>query len=57
MGVGRIAGGARGRTRALDVTVWRQENSATLHLVNLTNPMAMRGFVREPFLWESNELQ
>jgi hypothetical protein len=32
----------------LDVTVWRQENSATLHLVNLTNPMAMRGFVREP---------
>ena len=34
----------------LDVTVWRQENSATLHLVNLTNPMAMRGFVREPVL-------
>ena len=32
----------------LDVTFWRQENSATLHLVNLTNPMAMRGFVRAP---------
>jgi hypothetical protein len=32
----------------LDVTYWRQENSAALHLVNLTNPMAMRGFVREP---------
>jgi hypothetical protein len=31
----------------LDVTYWRQENSAALHLVNLTNPMAMRGFVRE----------
>jgi hypothetical protein len=32
----------------LDVTVWRQENSIALHLVNLTNPMMMRGFVREP---------
>ncbi len=32
----------------LDVTLWQQENSATLHLVNLTNPMAMRGFVRAP---------
>ena len=41
----------------LDVTVWRQENSATLHLVNLTNPMAMRGFVREPVPWESRRLR
>jgi hypothetical protein len=32
----------------LDVTLWRQENSIALHLVNLTNPMMMRGFVREP---------
>ena len=31
----------------LDVTLWRQENSVALHLVNLTNPMMMRGFVRE----------
>jgi hypothetical protein len=26
----------------LDVTVWRQKGSMTVHLVNLTNPMAMR---------------
>lgn len=25
-----------------DVTVWRQKDSMTVHLVNLTNPMAMR---------------
>jgi hypothetical protein len=31
----------------LDVTVWRQENSMTVHLVNLTNPMMMRGPLRE----------
>ena len=31
----------------LDVTLWRQENSVDAHLVNLTNPMMMRGFVRE----------
>ena len=30
-----------------DVTVWRQENSMTVHLVNLTNPMAMKGPYRE----------
>ncbi len=27
----------------LDVTCWRQKNSITVHLVNLTNPMAMKG--------------
>ena len=32
----------------LDVTVWRQARSATVHLVNLTNPMMMKGPVREP---------
>ena len=32
----------------LDVTVWRQEASMTVHLVNLTNPMMMKGTVREP---------
>ncbi len=31
----------------LDVTVWRQKNSLTVHLVNLTNPMLMKGPVRE----------
>jgi hypothetical protein len=31
----------------LDVTVWRQKESMTVHLVNLTNPMMMKGPVRE----------
>ena len=31
----------------LDVSVWTQENSMTVHLVNLTNPMMMKGPVRE----------
>jgi Hypothetical glycosyl hydrolase 6/Beta-galactosidase trimerisation domain len=31
----------------LDVTVWRQKGSMTVHLVNLTNPMFMKGPVRE----------
>jgi hypothetical protein len=31
----------------LDVTIWRQRDSMTLHLVNLTNPMMMKGPVRE----------
>jgi hypothetical protein len=31
----------------LDVTVWQQKNSVTVHLVNLTNPMLMKGPVRE----------
>jgi hypothetical protein len=31
----------------LDVTVWRQKNSMTVHLVNLTNPMLMKGPIRE----------
>jgi hypothetical protein len=31
----------------LDVTVWRQRQSLTVHLVNLTNPMLMKGPVRE----------
>ncbi len=31
----------------LDVTVWRQCGSLTVHLVNLTNPMMMKGPVRE----------
>jgi hypothetical protein len=31
----------------LDVTVWRQKDSLTVHLVNLTNPMAMKPPYRE----------
>jgi hypothetical protein len=31
----------------LDVTVWRQAGSVTVHLVNLTNPMMMKGPFRE----------
>jgi hypothetical protein len=31
----------------LDVTLWRQKSSMTVHLVNLTNPMMMKGPVRE----------
>ena len=33
----------------LDVTVWRQKDSMTVHLVNLTNPMMMKGPFREIF--------
>ena len=31
----------------MDVTTWRQEKSITVHLVNLTNPMMMKGPFRE----------
>ena len=31
----------------LDVTLWRQKESMTVHLVNLTNPMMMKGPFRE----------
>ena len=31
----------------LDVTAWRQRHSLTVHLVNLTNPMMMKGPLRE----------
>lgn len=31
----------------LDVTVWQQRESLTVHLVNLTNPMMMKGPIRE----------
>jgi hypothetical protein len=31
----------------LDIAVWCQANSMTVHLVNLTNPMMMKGPVRE----------
>jgi len=31
----------------LDVAVWRQKSSMTVHLVNLTNPMMLKGPLRE----------
>jgi hypothetical protein len=31
----------------IDVTIWKQEHSMTVHLVNLTNPMMMKGPFRE----------
>jgi hypothetical protein len=31
----------------LDVSIWEQKESITVHLVNLTNPMMMKGPVRE----------
>lgn len=31
----------------IDVTVWRQKDSMTVHLVNLSNPMMMKGPFRE----------
>jgi hypothetical protein len=31
----------------LDITVWEQERSVTVHLVNFTNPMMMKGPFRE----------
>ena len=31
----------------IDVAAWRQRNSMTVHLVNLTNPMMMKGPIRE----------
>jgi hypothetical protein len=33
----------------LDVTFWRNPNSITIHLVNLTNPMTMKGPYRDFF--------
>lgn len=33
----------------LDVAVWRQAGSVTVHLVNLTNPMMMKGPIRESY--------
>jgi hypothetical protein len=33
----------------LDVSVWRQAESVAVHLVNLTNPMLMKGPIREVY--------
>ena len=45
---GERAAAGRGHGPGLvDVTVWRQRESMTVHLVNLTNPMMMKGPLRE----------
>ena len=31
----------------LDISIWMQKNSMAVHLVNLTNPMMMKGPIRE----------
>jgi Hypothetical glycosyl hydrolase 6/Beta-galactosidase trimerisation domain len=31
----------------IDLSIWRQEHSLTVHLVNLSNPMMMKGPIRE----------
>ena len=41
----------------LDVSLWAQQNSITAHLVNLTNPMAMKGPVREIIPLSGQELR
>jgi hypothetical protein len=40
----------------LDVTVWQQKQSMTVHLVNLTNPMMMKGPFRELIPLHDQEL-
>jgi len=41
----------------LDVTVWRQKESMTVHLVNLSNPMMMKGPFREAIPISSQEVK
>ena len=41
----------------LDVTAWRQKQSMTVHLVNLTNPMMMKGPFRELIPLGEQEVQ
>jgi hypothetical protein len=41
----------------LDIAVWGQENSMTVHLVNLTNPMMMKGPVREAIPLSSQQVR
>ena len=41
----------------LDVTVWRQKHSLTVHLVNLTNPMMMKGPFRELIPVDAQEVR
>lgn len=41
----------------VDISVWGQKNSMTVHLVNLTNPMMMKGPVREVISIANQDLQ
>jgi hypothetical protein len=41
----------------LDVSIWRQKESMTVHLVNLTNPMMMKGPFRELIPLASQEVR
>jgi hypothetical protein len=41
----------------LDITVWRQKQSLTVHLVNLTNPMMMKGPFRELIPIDTQEVR
>ncbi len=40
----------------VDVAIWGQKNSMTVHLVNMTNPMMMKGPVREVIPLSSQKL-
>jgi hypothetical protein len=40
----------------VDVVAWRQENSMTVHLVNLTNPMMLKGPFREILPLDSQQV-
>jgi hypothetical protein len=41
----------------LDVSIWGQKNSMTVHLVNLTNPMMMKGPIREVIPLSSQQVR
>jgi hypothetical protein len=41
----------------LDMSIWEQKNSMTVHLVNLTNPMMMKGPVREAIPISSQQVR
>ena len=41
----------------LDLSIWEQKNSMTVHLVNLTNPMMMKGPVREAIPISSQQVR
>ena len=47
VGVGRAAALTVEGPGLIDCAVWRQKSSITVHLVNLTNPISMKGPFRE----------
>jgi hypothetical protein len=40
----------------VDIALWKQKNSMTVHLVNLTNPMMMKGPYRELLPLEAQQV-